>query len=111
MIRKLPDKMYHYHWMKYNHFTSLKKDYDESFKIQTTLVTDEKPKDFSTLREDMASHTGYLFYTFHGTLQRSHVFETGPVLPLIWYGNMVWYMVCILDSHKSPFQGSEHELL
>ena len=35
-----------------------------TFKIQTTLVTDENPKDFSTLREDMALHTDYLFICF-----------------------------------------------
>ena len=52
-----------------------------TFKIQTTLVTDENAKDFSTLREDMALHTDYLFYMFHRTLQGSHGFEPGPVLP------------------------------
>ena len=52
-----------------------------TFKIQTTLVTDENPKDFSTLREDMALHTDYLLYMFHRTLQGSDGFEPGPVLP------------------------------
>ena len=52
-----------------------------TFKIHTSLETDENSKDFSTLREDMALHTDYLLYMFHLTLQGSDGFERGPVLP------------------------------